>query len=162
MKVELTNALLHAPDVIFLDEPTLGLDVTMQKRLRDFVRTYNEEYGATVLLTSQYMADVVALCDRVIVIHHGRILHDGSFPELAKRFPSDKTITLSASDLSGELHEYGEVVARDGIQVTLRVAAADVSATAARLLADFAVTDLTIAEAPLEEVISRVFAPTHV
>ena len=78
MKVEVVGALLHRPQVLFLDEPTIGLDVTMQKRIRAFVAEYNRRYGATVLLTSHYMADVQALCKRVIVIHHGRILFDGA------------------------------------------------------------------------------------
>ena len=84
MKVEIVGALLHRPQVLFLDEPTIGLDVTMQKRIRAFIAEYNERHGATVLLTSHYMADVEALCERVIVIHHGRILFDGDLAELVR------------------------------------------------------------------------------
>ena len=96
MKVEIVGALLHRPRVLFLDEPTIGLDVTMQKRIRTFVAEYNRRYGATVLLTSHYMADVQALCKRVIVIHHGRILFDGELAELAARFNATKTIGVDA------------------------------------------------------------------
>ena len=96
MKMEFVAALLHKPQVLFLDEPTLGLDVTMQKRIRTFVAEYNRRYGATVLLTSHYMADVQALCKRVIVIHHGRMLFDGALTELATRFNATKTIGVTA------------------------------------------------------------------
>ena len=95
MKVEIAGALLHRPQVLFLDEPTIGLDVTMQKRIRAFVAEYNQRYGATVLLTSHYMADVQALCKRVIVIHHGRILFDGELAALADRFAATKTIGVT-------------------------------------------------------------------
>src|SRR5213076_917377 len=92
MKVEFVGSLLHQPRVLFLDEPTIGLDVTMQKRIRQFVAEYNARYDATVLLTSHYMADVEALCERVIVIHHGQILYDGPLTGLAERFAAYKTI----------------------------------------------------------------------
>src|SRR5438105_15683943 len=92
MKVEIVGTLLHRPQVLFLDEPTIGLDVTMQKRIRTFVAEYNRRYGATVLLTSHYMADVEALCKRVIVIHHGQILYDGALASLADEFAAYKTI----------------------------------------------------------------------
>src|SRR4249919_2779256 len=95
MKVEIVGALLHRPQVLFLDEPTIGLDVTMQKRIRAFVAEYNRRHGATVLLTSHYMADVQALCRRVIVIHHGRILYDGPLTGLADQFAAHKTIGVA-------------------------------------------------------------------
>src|SRR5881296_460694 len=95
MKVEIVGALLHQPQVLFLDEPTIGLDVTMQKRIRTFVAEYNRRHGATVLLTSHYMADVVALCKRVIVIHHGRILFDGPLASLGDTFAAYKTIEVA-------------------------------------------------------------------
>ena len=127
MKVEFAGSLLHRPAVLFLDEPTLGLDVTMQKRIRAFVAEYNQRHGATVLLTSHYMADVEALCQRVIVIHHGRILFDGELAALAdtlRRAQDDhRHAEHGAADLSG----YGEVVHRDGDRVTLRVPKAETS-----------------------------------
>src|SRR6266536_1885075 len=103
MKVEIVGSLLHRPQVLFLDEPTIGLDVTMQKRIRTFVAEYNERHGATVLLTSHYMADVEALCKRVIVIHHGRILFDGALAALSDQFAAYKTIEVALQDGSIDL-----------------------------------------------------------
>ncbi|HKV29659.1 MAG TPA: ATP-binding cassette domain-containing protein [Candidatus Dormibacteraeota bacterium] len=158
MKVEMVGSLLHRPRVLFLDEPTIGLDVTMQKRVRSFIAEYNRRYGATVLLTSHYMADVVALCRRVIVIHHGRVLFDGDLTGLADRFAAYKTINVTLADASAPLDSYGEVMERDGYRVKLRVARAEVSRIAARLLSEQQVTDLTIEEPPIEDVIELVFA----
>jgi ABC-2 type transport system ATP-binding protein len=158
MKVEIVGALLHRPQVLFLDEPTIGLDVTMQKRIRQFVAEYNRRHGATVLLTSHYMADVVALCRRVIVIHHGRILFDGPLAALADEFAAYKTIGVVLENGSAPLDAYGEVIHRDGDLVTLRVPKAETSRVAARLLAEQQVHDLTIEEPPIEDVIELVFA----
>jgi viologen exporter family transport system ATP-binding protein len=158
MKVEIVGALLHRPQVLFLDEPTIGLDVTMQKRIRTFVAEYNKRHGATVLLTSHYMADVEALCKRVIVIHHGRILFDGALASLADEFAAYKTIGVVLENGGAPLDAYGEVVHRDGDRVALRVPKAETSRVAARLLADHEVLDLTIEEPPIEDVIESVFA----
>ncbi len=158
MKGERVGSLLHRPGVLFLDEPTIGLDVTMQKRGRSFIAEYNRRYEATVLLTSHYMADVVALCRRVIVIHHGRVLFDGDLTALADRFAAYKTINVTLADASAPLDSYGEVMERDGYRVKLRVARAEVSPIAARLLSEQQVTDLTIEEPPIEDVIELVFA----
>jgi ABC-2 type transport system ATP-binding protein len=143
MKVEVVGSLLHRPQVLFLDEPTIGLDVTMQKRIRSFIAGYNQRYGATVLLTSHYMADVEALCKRVIVIHHGRILFDGDLAGLSDRFAAYKTI---------------EAVLEDGERVSIQVPRAETSAATARLLAEHDVTDLTVEDPPIEDVIEQVFA----
>ena len=161
MKVEVVGALLHRPQVLFLDEPTIGLDVTMQKRIRTFVAEYNRRYGATVLLTSHYMADVQALCPRVIVIHHGRILYDGPLTGLADQFAAYKTIGVAVENGHADLGRYGEVIHRDGDWVTLRVAKRDTSQVAARLLSEQSVVDLTIEEPPIEDVIELVFAQGH-
>jgi ABC-2 type transport system ATP-binding protein len=158
MKVEIVGSLLHRPQVLFLDEPTIGLDVTMQKRIRTFVAEYNKRHGATVLLTSHYMADVEALCKRVIVIHHGRILFDGALSSLANEFAAYKTIGVVLEDGNARLDDYGEVVHRDGDRATLRVPKADTSRVAARLLSEHEVLDLTIEEPPIEDVIEMVFA----
>jgi ABC-2 type transport system ATP-binding protein len=158
MKVELAAALLHKPDVIFLDEPTIGLDLTMQRRLRQFVLDYNRENGATVLLTSHYMADVVAMAERVIVIDHGRILYDGDLAGLAAGFGGEKTITIHAEGMPDDLGAFGAVVDRSPARVTLRVANAEASQVAARLLNEYDVTDVTIEDPPIEDVIERVFA----
>jgi ABC-2 type transport system ATP-binding protein len=143
MKVEVVGSLLHLPQVLFLDEPTIGLDVTMQKRIRHFVAAYNERYGATVMLTSHYMADVEALCKRVIVIHHGRILFDGRLDTLADRFGAYKTI---------------EAVLADGETVSMQVPRDETSAATAKLLAEHDVHDLTVEDPPIEDVIEQVFA----
>lgn len=157
MKAEITGALLHRPKVLFLDEPTIGLDVTMQRRIRSFIADYNQRNGATVLLTSHYMADVVALCRRVIVIHHGKILYDGDLSGLVEKFSAQKTIVLSLSDGAGDLSSYGEVVARDGSRVTLRVPKSEISQITSRLLADLPVSDLTVEDPPVDDVIDQVF-----
>jgi viologen exporter family transport system ATP-binding protein len=158
MKVEVVGSLLHRPQVLFLDEPTIGLDVTMQKRIRGFIAEYNRRYGATVLLTSHYMADVVALCRRVIVIHHGRIMFDGNLSALSDRFAAYKTIEVALADGSSELGHYGDVLERDGDRVKLRVPKADTPRIAALLLSEQQVVDLTIEDPPIEDVIELVFA----
>jgi ABC-2 type transport system ATP-binding protein len=160
MKVETAAALLHRPQVLFLDEPTIGLDVTMQKRIRSFVAEYNARYGATVLLTSHYMADVQALCKRVIVIHHGQILFDGELATLATRFGSDKTIgvTLKEGADSIDFAPYGQVLGREDGKVSLKVGRGQAPDVAGRLLRDLPVADLTIEDPPIEDVIESVFA----
>ena len=158
MKMEFVGALLHRPKVLFLDEPTIGLDVTMQRRLREFVAEYNRRYGAPVLLTRHYMADVEALCKRVIVIHHGQILYDGDLSGLVEKFSAYKTIGMTLDNGSGDLSGYGEVMSRDGSRVTLRVPKAETSKVTAKLLADLEVDDLTVEDPPIEDVIERVFA----
>jgi ABC-2 type transport system ATP-binding protein len=158
MKVEVVGSLLHLPRVLFLDEPTIGLDVTMQKRIRSFIAEYNRRHGATVLLTSHYMADVVALCKRVVVIHHGRILFDGNLSSLSDRFAAYKTIEVDLADGSARLDAYGEVLEREGDRVKLRVPKAETPRIAARLLGEQEVADLTIEDPPIEDVIELVFA----
>jgi ABC-2 type transport system ATP-binding protein len=158
MKVEIVGSLLHRPQVLFLDEPTIGLDVTMQKRIREFIAVYRERHGATVMLTSHYMADVEALCERVIVIHHGRILFDGDLSALAGTVAAWKTIAVALEDGAGDLSAYGEVIHRDGDLVTLRVPKADTARVTARLLAEQEVLDLNVEDPPIEDVIELVFA----
>jgi ABC-2 type transport system ATP-binding protein len=158
MKMEIVGGLLHRPQVLFLDEPTIGLDVTMQRRIRTFIGEYNRRTGATVLLTSHYMADVEALCRRVVVIHHGRILFDGELAQLARQFSADKTITVTLGDPAVDLGSYGEVIQRNADTVTIRIPKAEASQATARLLAEHVVTDLTIEDPPIEDVIERVFA----
>ena len=115
MKCEIAAALLHRPRVLFLDEPTIGLDVTAQRRIRAFIAEYNRRHGATVLLTSHYMADVEALCRRVIVIHHGRLLFDGDLAELVERFSPHKTIVVELETRRPTSSRYGEVVSREDV-----------------------------------------------
>jgi ABC-2 type transport system ATP-binding protein len=158
MKVEIVGALLHRPQVLFLDEPTIGLDVTMQKRIRGFIAEYRQRHGATVMLTSHYMADVVALCERVIVIHHGRILFDGDLTALGDTVAAWKTIAVALENGAVDLTSYGEVIHRDGDVVTLRVPKAETARVTARLLAEQEVLDLNVEDPPIEDVIELVFA----
>ena len=159
MKVELAAGLLHRPRVLFLDEPTIGLDITMQQRIREFILEYNRSTGATVLLTSHYMADVKALAGRVIVIDAGVLLYDGPLRGLVKRYAPHKTITLHLeSPLDGtDLSAYGEVVRSEALQVEIRVPKGEAAAVTARVLAELPVADLSVEDPPLEEVIEQVF-----
>ena len=157
MKCEVAVALLHRPRILFLDEPTLGLDVTMQRRIRTFVAEYNRTSGATVLLTSHYMADVEALCERVVVIHHGQLLFDGQLDDLVQSFSPHKTIVVDLETEEADLSDYAEVVHTEGHRVTLTMPKELTAATTGRLLADLPVIDLTVEDPPIEEVIERVF-----
>jgi ABC-2 type transport system ATP-binding protein len=158
MKCELAAALLHRPRVLFLDEPTIGLDVSMQATVRQFVKAYNERFGATVLLTSHYMEDVVQLCPRVIVIDRGRLIYDGDLRALAHSVRPDKRIVVRvANGGAGELARFGPVVASEEGGGVLQIPADQVSAVVARLLAELTVTDLTVEDPPLEEVLSELF-----
>jgi ABC-2 type transport system ATP-binding protein len=158
MKCEVAAALLHRPRVVFLDEPTIGLDVTMQRRLRAFILEYRKRFDATILLTSHYMADVEALCRRVIVIHQGRLLFDGDLSALVEGFTAHKTIIVHLGDCLTDLSDYGEVLScQDGV-ATLRVPKARTARITERLLADLPVTDLTVEDPPIEEVIEMVFS----
>jgi ABC-2 type transport system ATP-binding protein len=160
MKAEIAGALLHLPAVLFLDEPTIGLDITMQKRIRTFIADYNRKHGATVLLTSHYMADVQALCKRVIVIDHGNVLFDGDLHQLTTDFGSTKTIVARLDvDDAAALAAYGSsAVDRGDGTWSFRVDRSAVAEVTGRLLAEQQVVDLTIEDPPIEDVIERVFA----
>lgn len=158
MKCEIAAALLHRPSVVFLDEPTIGLDVTMQRRIRSFITEYNRRFGATVLLTSHYMADVEALCKRIVVIHHGQLLFDGDLSVLVQKFTEHKTIVVQLADCQADLRSYGEVVSCSDGHFTLRVPKGETARVTERLLADLPVIDLLVEDPPIEEVIELVFA----
>ena len=158
MKVEIIGALLHRPKVLFLDEPTIGLDVTMQRRIRAFVAEYNQRTGATVLLTSHYMADVEALCKRVIVIHNGKLLFDGDLSALVDRFSAFKTIGVTLAKGFSGFSQYGEVLNQDAGHVTLRIPREKTPEITARILAEQQVDDLTVEDPPIEDIIEKVFA----
>jgi ABC-2 type transport system ATP-binding protein len=166
MKCEIAGSLLHYPAVLFLDEPTIGLDVAMQRRIRSFVAEYNQRTGACVMLTSHYMADVEALCRRVVVIHQGRLLFDGDLSALVGQFAAHKFITVELeegmtigdADLASLVE--GTVVERTATNVTVRVPKAATPAAAGRLLARLPIVDLTIEDPPIERVIEDVFAQT--
>ncbi len=159
MKCELAAALLHRPKVLFLDEPTIGLDVTMQTKIRQFIGEYNRLHGATVILTSHYMADVTALCKRVIVIDHGKLLYDGDLAALSARIAPHKLIKVElSSPLDGHrLEDYGEVIRARGQRFDLLIPRAQTSEVAARMLSELPIADVTIEEPPIEQVITRVF-----
>jgi ABC-2 type transport system ATP-binding protein len=164
MKCELAAALLHRPQVLFLDEPTIGLDITSQARIRAFLQTYNQRTGATILLTSHYMADVIALCQRIIIIHHGQLKYDGGIADLTRRIAPFKLIGLALTDnvAAADLSRYGALLPGengDGKQF-LQVRADEVAAITARLLSDLPVQDLTIEDPPIEGVIERAFNET--
>lgn len=159
MKAELLAALLHQPKVLFLDEPTLGLDVNAQVSVRKFLRDYNEHYGATILLTSHYMADITALCDRVLLIHCGDLIYDGELEDLLVRFAPYREVTVELDSPQSELvlDHYGEIESLNGCQAKIIVRRETLTTVVSRLLADFKVLDLTVSDPPIEEIIGRVF-----
>jgi ABC-2 type transport system ATP-binding protein len=159
MKAELLAALLHQPQVLFLDEPTLGLDVNAQISVREFLKEYNQRYGATVLLTSHYMADITALCQRVLVIYEGQLIYDGSLDGLLETFAPcrEVTVELAAAKTTAELQAYGELSELSGSIAHFIVPQEKLTHTLSRILSELEVVDLTVAEPPIEEVIGQVF-----
>lgn len=163
MKCELVAGLLHRPGVLFLDEPTLGLDVSMQSRLRRFLAEYNHRHGATMILTSHYMADVQALCQRVILIHQGHLLYDGDLSGLAKRLAPFKLVRLSLRTENGgegsnlELPAGIDLLSNENGSLTLRLPRSETPALTAHLLKTLPVTDLSVEDPPIEAVIDQVY-----
>lgn len=159
MKCELVAALLHHPKVLFLDEPTLGLDVNAQTAVRKFLKEYNDEHQASILLTSHYMADITALCKRVVVIHKGAILYDGSLDGVIERFAPLREVKLDLADPvdNAVLQTYGEVESNDGRTARLLVQREALTQTVGRLLGEQHVEDLTVTDPPIEDVIARLF-----
>lgn len=163
MKCELVAALLHSPKILFLDEPTIGLDVVMQKKLREFIKEYNRKYKATIILTSHYMGDVEALCKRVIIINHGTILFDGLLADLVKRFAPYKMISVVfAQEVDAKkLDDLGEVKSYDYPELKLRVKIDKANDTIANILKTFPVDDITIEDPDIEEIIREVFTESQ-
>jgi ABC-2 type transport system ATP-binding protein len=159
MRLELIAALLHKPNILFLDEPTIGLDLVAQQKMRDFIYEYNKKNNATILLTSHNMTDLVDLARRVIVIDEGRILFDGALEELVGRFAKEKIIRvyLSREDDIKKMEEIGKIKKISFPQVILSVPRTTVAVAAAELLQDFPVADLTIEEIPIEEIVRKIF-----
>jgi ABC-2 type transport system ATP-binding protein len=159
MKAELLAALIHHPQVLFLDEPTLGLDINAQAAVSEFLKEYNERYEATILLTSHYMADITALCKRVMVIYLGELIYDGSLEGLSARFAPCREIkieleqAISESELSG----YGEIEAIEGQSVRFLVKREELTAAVAKILANLNVLDLSVNDPPIEDAIARLF-----
>lgn len=160
MKCELIASLLHSPKVIFMDEPTIGLDVVMQKTIRDFIRNYNREYSATILLTSHYMEDVRQLCKRVIVIDHGKLIFDGLLENIVKKFAQEKMLsfTLERKIDKKELEKFGTIKEFNYPHIELSVPRKDSNTIAAKLLETYDIGDLNIMELDIEDIIRKVFA----
>lgn len=160
MKAELACALLHQPQVLLLDEPTLGLDVVMQKKLRHFIRDYNQRTSATILLTSHNMSDVEELCKRVLVIDGGQLLYDGDLQRIVEQYAPDKLVTLSSSQplQSERLKEFGRLVSINRNAAKIEVPRKQISQVMAKLLSQIPIVDLSIEELPIEEIIRKLFS----
>ena len=160
MKMELIAALLHSPEVLFLDEPTIGLDVIAQHHIQTFLREYQERRKVTILLTSHYMKDVIALCRRVVMIALGQIIYDGSLEGIIDRFGGHKILSLQLADgsIPEDLDRYGEVLSREPPRVKLRLERGVVPEVLGRILASHAVQDVSVEDPPLEEVIAEMFS----
>jgi ABC-2 type transport system ATP-binding protein len=160
MKMELIASLLHEPKLLLLDEPTIGLDVLAQAKIQECLKEYHRARGVTVLLTSHYMRDVEALCRRVLVINHGKVVYDGDLEGLADRFGREKVVRVEFADpapRNDALERFGELIGREGPEVTLKVDRTRVGEILAALLDQHAVIDLSVQDPPLEQVIARVF-----
>ncbi len=159
MKMELIAALLHSPDVLFLDEPTIGLDVVAQHNIQSFLRHYQEKRRITILLTSHYMKDVAALCKRVVIITDGNIMYDGSLAGIIDRFGGEKVVTLlfADDDVPGDLARFGDVLDVQPPKVRIRVHRSKVAEVMAAILGTYALEDVSVEDPPLEEVIADVF-----
>ena len=169
MKMELTAALLHAPDVLFLDEPTIGLDVVAQHNIQTFLKYYQQERQITILLTSHYMKDVAALCRRAVIIARGRSQYDGSLAGIIDRFSGHKVLTLQfteeqflESETLGNLQKFGEMLEFQAPKAKLRVPRAEVARTLASLLASYSIQDVAVEDPPLEDVIAQLFSEVNV
>ena len=159
MKAELLAALLHHPQVLFLDEPTLGLDVNAQVAVREFLQDYNQRYQATILLTSHYMADITALCERVMVIHQGQLIYNGGLNQLLEKFAPcrEVKVELGHSLPTEKLADFGEVQTIEGREVRFLIKREDLTSSVGKILAQLEVIDLSVADPPIEEVIGQLF-----
>jgi len=166
MKLELIAALLHKPKILFLDEPTLGLDVVSQKIVRDFIARYNKEEKTTIILTSHYLADIEELCQRVIIIDHGKIVFDGPLATVIERFSDAKVITVYLRSASQQpipplLNELGEIIRVEPGKITLKVKKDRVIDACKKVLDELPVHDIDIEEVPVEDIIRKLFANEH-
>ncbi len=163
MKCELTAALLHSPKVIFLDEPTIGLDVISQKNIRDFLLEYNQQKNATIILTSHYMEDIRRLCKRVVIINHGQLIYDGTYNNLTQKYADTKRLelTLKKHVNPDEFKKYGEVTNSRDLIIHLSIPRKDSAAITAKILQEFPIEDLIIHEKEMEEIVSEIFHRGH-
>lgn len=159
MKAELVAALIHQPKILFLDEPTIGLDIIAQKNMHDFIKNYNEKFAATIILTSHYMDDVEKLCDRVIIINKGKIVYDGKLAQIVNRFTKRKVVSLDfGKEVEREkLKEYGRILNFDLLNAKIEVDRDKIADITARLLKELPIADLSIEEPPIEEIIRLIF-----
>lgn len=164
MKAELIGALLHNPKVLFLDEPTIGLDVVSQKAIRDFLQAYNRETKATIILTSHYMEDIRRLCERVMIIDHGSLIYDGPYKELVHKFATNKTIEMSFTEkvLKKDLKRYGEVTDYESTRAKLSIPRENATKTLNKLLNKLPVDDIAVHERSMEDVVGDIFTNKHV
>ncbi len=159
MKAELLAALIHEPQVLFLDEPTLGLDINAQVAVRQFLREYNQRYKATILLTSHYMTDITALCDRVLVIHQGQLIYDGSLNGLVERFSPCREVKVEFAHIYAldRLEQYAQVKEVDGASTSFLVPQEILTKTVSQMLGELEVVDLSITDPPIDDVIGQIF-----
>src|SRR5471030_128932 len=159
MKMELISALIHEPRVLFLDEPTIGLDVVSQKKVREFLRQYNAEHRIVTMLTSHYMGDIEELCQRVIIIDKGRLFFDGPLDEITNRFVTEKILTLDFNDsrMDRGLEGCGEILEQTPLTLKLKVPRADVAKVCRKILENNPVRDIEVLEPPIEDIIRRLF-----
>lgn len=161
MKCELAAVLLHKPKVLFLDEPTIGLDVVAQKNIRDFLKRYNEKNKTTIILTSHYMEDISQLCKRVIIINFGKVIYDGKLQDLIKKYAMHKMLTVTFNGIGVEKEQvecFGEVVEFDNFKVVFKIPRDKVKSVASEILnSSLPVDDILIDEADLNDVIRKIF-----
>ncbi|MFH0773132.1 MAG: ATP-binding cassette domain-containing protein [bacterium] len=164
MKCELAAQLLHRPKILFLDEPTIGLDIVMQQKIRSFIREYNKKYNATIILTSHYMDDVKELCQRIIIINHGKLLFDGSLADIITKHTQRRRISIVfEKEVSrSELEKHGSLISYDGYNAVMEIPKDTAPSAAAFLLSHYPVADLTIEEPQIEEIISTIFSSSSI
>lgn len=164
MKAELVGALIHSPEILFLDEPTIGLDVVAQHSIREFLKTYNKETNATIILTSHYMEDIKRLCERVLIIDHGSLIYDGTYQHLTKKFAQDKTVelTLNKKVDQADLAKYGKILELSEDSVTLSVSREKSTKLIAEMMEKLPIEDISVHERTMEDIVSEIFQNKHV
>jgi ABC-2 type transport system ATP-binding protein len=160
MKAELLAALIHHPKILFLDEPTLGLDINSQTAVREFLKTYNQRYQATIILTSHYMADITALCPRILMIHQGALIYDGKLDILLKRFAPYRQVKVDLANVISreQLEQYGQIYHIEGKEVSFNIPFEKLTSTITRLFNELDILDFSVADPPIEEIVSQLFS----
>ncbi|MEK9166773.1 MAG: ABC transporter ATP-binding protein [Patescibacteria group bacterium] len=164
MKAELVGALIHSPEILFLDEPTIGLDVVAQHSIREFLKTYNKETNATIILTSHYMEDIKRLCERVLIIDHGSLIYDGTYQHLTKKFAQDKTVELTLNKRvdQADLTKYGKILELTEDSVRLSVPREKSTKLIAEMMEKLPIEDISVHERTMEDIVSEIFQNKHV